>query len=324
MRVLSSLAIGLLFCQSFVCAAYASADKVKPEKKTVKELIIRVKKMRRIFHVYVPPELKDKKEIPLVFVFHGAMENGEVIRRLTGMDELAKKNGFIAVYPYGSGMFVRKYLWWNAIDCCGFASNNKVNDVEFVSAMIDKLSELYSIDKKRIFACGYSNGAMFCFRLACELSDKIAAVTCVGGAMSGKEREPKVPVSVQIIHGTDDRHVPYNGGTGKWARWGYPVNREPVSYAVKFWKKADECTDSSELNETESLKTEVFSGKNKSEVKVITMKGVRHTWPSGKNSILYTDKAFNGLDASQECWNFFSTHPKASIDSKESTEKQPK
>lgn len=310
MRIFSGLLISLLFWQAFFCAALASPDNSKLDQKAVKELIIRVRKMRRIFHVYVPPDVKDKKDIPIVFVFHGAMENGEVIRRLTGMDEVAKKNGFIAVYPYGSGMFVRKYLWWNAIDCCGFASNKKVNDVEFVSAMIDKLGELYSIDSKRIYACGYSNGAMFCFRLACELSKKIAAVTCVGGAMSGKERDPEVPVSVQIIHGTDDRHVPYNGGTGKWARWGYPVNREPVSYAIKFWKKADQCSDEGKVSETEQLKTESYAGKDGSEVKVITMKGVRHTWPSGKNSILYTDKSFNGLDASQECWNFFAEHAK--------------
>lgn len=266
---------------------------------------------KRLYDLHVPASCRGKKDLPLVLVFHGAMENGRVIRKLTGMDHEADANEFIVAYPYGSGRLRRKLLMWNAYDCCGLAIKRNIDDVAFVSALIDKLCNEFPVDRRKVFACGYSNGAMFCLRLAAELSDKIAAIGSVGGSMSGKEKTPGDPVSVLIIHGDDDRHVPYKGGTGKWARWGYPVNKQPVSFSVDFWKKANNCQSDAEIRDDENVKTEVFKGGTAgAELKVITMKGARHNWPGGKQSLLYTDKAFQGLDATRECWTFFAEHPK--------------
>lgn len=266
---------------------------------------------KRIYRLHVPAAPASGTSIPLVLVFHGGMENGAVISKITGMDKVADRENFIVAYPYGSGRLKRKLLMWNAFDCCGYAIAKNIDDVAFVSALIEKLAGQYKIDRNRVYACGYSNGAMFALRLASELSDKVAAVVSVGGSMSGKEKEPSSPVSVLMIHGTDDRHVPYNGGTGKWAKVGYPVNKEPVSYAVDFWRKADGCLLSPQVTEQKDLRIESYSGgKQGAEVKLITLKGARHTWPGGKQSLIYTDKPFNGINATQECWKFFSEHAK--------------
>lgn len=271
-------------------------------------LIVDGLKRRYILHI---PKSGLPALAPLVIVLHGGMENGAVIRKLSRMDEEADRSGFIVAYPYGTGKLKSKLLTWNSFDCCGYAMKEQVDDVKFMGALMDKLQSQYKIDANRIFICGYSNGAMLAYRVACELSDRIAAIASVGGSMSGKEKVPADPVSVLIIHGTADRHVPYNGGGGKWERFGYAVNRQAVSYAFEFWKKASDCREGPFLKESKDLKTESYRAHRKNiEVKLISLEGAGHAWPGGRRSLLYTDKPFSGMDASRECWRFFSEHPK--------------
>lgn len=227
------------------------------------------------------------------------------------MDEEADRRNFIVAYPYGSGRLKRKLLMWNAIDCCGYAIHKNIDDVSFVSVLLEHLADKYEIDSDRIYACGYSNGAMFALRLASELSERFAAVASIGGSMSGKEKTPSDPVSVLMIHGTADTHVPFEGGEGKWSRLGYPVNKMPVSYAVQFWRNANECSLPPKKTDLNDLCIESFGGgKGGSEVRLITLKGAGHTWPGGNQSLLYTDRAFNAINATQECSKFFLDHPK--------------
>lgn len=273
-----------------------------------------VQDRKRLYRLHLPGHVGESKKMPLVIVLHGGMENGVAIAKITGMSQKSDREGFIVAYPYGSGRLKRKFLMWNSIDCCGYAVQKNIDDVAFISALIEKLEHDYPVDKQRIFVCGYSNGAMLALRLGGELCDKLAAIGSIGGSMSGKEKSPGLPVSILMIHGTDDRHVPYKGGLGKWAKWGYPVNKESVAYALDFWKKADACLEKPLVSEDSDLKIETYSGgRGGSEVKLITMKGARHTWPGGKQSILYTDRAFDKISATEECWKFFSEHPKAEM-----------
>lgn len=283
----------------------------------------------RTYFLHFPNKNRLKKMLPVVIVLHGGMENARVISKMTRMNELADSQCFLAVYPEGSGRLKSKFLTWNAVGCCGYALKEKIDDVKFIEQLIDSLHKRYETDKKRVFVTGFSNGAMLALRLACELSDKIAAVASVGGSMSGKECMPNSPVSVLLIHGTKDKHVPYNGGKGKWARFGYPVNEMSVSYALEFWKKANSCTQQAEKIEAKDariseakcgnadgkmpeskMEIESYAGKNGTEIRLISLLGARHTWPGGRQSLLYSDKEFRGLDASKECWQFFQMHPK--------------
>ncbi|MBX9685789.1 MAG: alpha/beta fold hydrolase [Candidatus Obscuribacterales bacterium] len=298
MRLENLLALSLLF-QVSISAAFARD--ISGE--------LQVANLKRHYLLHLPPRLSAAPH-PLLIMLHGGMENGAVIRKLTRMNELADREHFIVAYPYGSGVLKRKFLMWNAIDCCGYAVHKKVDDVAFVAELIDKLIAENNVDPSRVFVCGYSNGAMLALRLAAEIPEKLSAIASVGGSMSGKEKLPELPVSVLMIHGTDDRHVPYEGGTGKWAKQGYPVNDKSVSYAISFWKRADKCSETPELSEKEHQKIETYKGKNNTEVKLITLLGARHNWPGGRKSLLYTDKSFDGLDASRESWDFFLKHPR--------------
>ena len=92
---------------------------------------------------------------------------------------------------------------------------NKIDDVEFTRKVLDDLATTATIDSKRVFATGMSNGGIMSYRLASELSDQIAAIAPVGGPMGTDTCKPKRPVSVIHLHGTDDEPAPFKGGKGK-------------------------------------------------------------------------------------------------------------
>ena len=106
------------------------------------------------------------------------------------------------------------------------------------------VEERHSVDEKRVFATGISNGGMMSYRLACELSALIAAIGPVAGAQN-LECRPAQPVSVVILHGTADLHVLYKGGAPlRMADVRNPRVDRPVSEAVAFWVKQSRCGES--------------------------------------------------------------------------------
>jgi polyhydroxybutyrate depolymerase len=148
---------------------------------------------------------------PLVFALHGGGGTGKKMNRLTDFNRLSDQHGFIVIYPDA----VEKH--WN--DGRGLtdyrAQRENIDDVGFISNLIDVIAGDYAIDRKRVYVTGASNGAMMSFRLACELTDKITAIAPVIGALGENISEkctPSKPIPVFIIGGTGDPLVPWNGG----------------------------------------------------------------------------------------------------------------
>jgi polyhydroxybutyrate depolymerase len=129
------------------------------------------KGLERSYILHVPPGLNASKPVPLVLVFHGIGLDGNEMIRISGFNAQSDLSGFIVVYPDGTG----EKKSWNGGHCCGEAAIKNVDDIGFVQAFIDDLSKLVTLDRKRIYATGFSNGAILDYRLACELSNQIAA-----------------------------------------------------------------------------------------------------------------------------------------------------
>jgi polyhydroxybutyrate depolymerase len=161
----------------------------------------------RSYFVHLPPGYNGHSLSPVVLVLHGATESAEGVEKLSGMSAKADKENFMAVYPTGTG----RLPTWNAGNCCGYAQQNQINDVAFFRALLNKIQQEYPVDGRRVFVTGISNGAMMSYRLACELSDKIAAVAPVERAQN-VPCHPVGPVSLIVFHGTGDHLVPFNGG----------------------------------------------------------------------------------------------------------------
>lgn len=156
----------------------------------------------RQYAIYVPSSYDGNgPPVPLVLGFHGGYGTGAGFQRNYAYDELAEAEGFIAVYPNGA----ENYRSWNAGQCCGRAEGLEIDDVGFVSALIDTLVGRYRIDTTRIYATGMSNGGMLTYRLACELGHRFAAVAPVACTMVlAGPCQARVPVPLLHIHSEPD------------------------------------------------------------------------------------------------------------------------
>ena len=214
-----------------------SAVAAEPLKPGDHSRTVTVGKLERTYLVHVPPKYDGAKAMPVVLVFHGGGSNPEQMEKYCGLDAKADEAGFIAVYPAGSGHL--SFLTWNAGNCCGYAERNNVDDVAFVRALLDDLIAADRIDEKRIYATGMSNGGIFCYRLADEMSDRIAAIAPVSGTMGSATCQPKRPVPIIHFHGTADEFVAFGGGGGPKSI--SKTDFFSVDHTMKQWTKADGC-----------------------------------------------------------------------------------
>jgi len=166
--------------------------------------------LERIYLLHVPRGLDLGQPSPLVLVFHSYSGNAEAARLISGFNRIADEEYFIVVYPNGTGDDAST-LSWNGGRCCFYARDNNIEDVGFTRQMIADIESCASIDPKRIYAAGMSNGGIFSYRLACEMSATFAAVAPVAGSLVYEPCQPEQPISVIHVHGLYDNVVPYNG-----------------------------------------------------------------------------------------------------------------
>jgi polyhydroxybutyrate depolymerase len=253
--------------------------------------------LTRRYFVHAPPS-NDSKPLPLVLVLHGATQSPENVEEMSGMSAAADRENFLAVYPRGTG----RLPTWNAGACCGPAMEQRIDDVGFIDALIAKLERDYAVDPKRIFATGISNGGMLSYRLACELSGKIAAIAPVEGAQD-LACHPSNPVSVIVFHGTADRLVPFEGGRTPFQVGPHRADTSVASSAA-FWAKQDGCSPTPQREESGGAHVETYSGcRDGSGVAVYAIQGGHHIWPGTRFS-------HNDVPATSLMWSFFAQHPK--------------
>ncbi len=252
----------------------------------------------RTYLLHVPSNDDPQRKMPLVLVLHGATQSPESAERMPGMSELADRENFLVAYPRGTG----RLPTWNSGNCCGLAMREQVDDVAFIRALIEKLERDYPVDPTRVYVTGISNGAMMSFRLACDLSDKVAAIAPVEGAQNLKCR-PSNRVSVLVFHGTADRLVPFNGGSTPFQVGGRRTDT-PVMDTVAFWVNKDECTSDPQREETSEVHTTIYSDcGGGTSVALYAIQGGRHMWPG-------TRASGNDARATDIMWAFFEQHPK--------------
>ena len=264
----------------------------------------------RTYTVHLPRGIGDEHTYPLVLVFHGGGGNDDNAARMTGFSARADAEQFIVVYPNGTGRLNDKILTWNTGNCCGYALDNNVDDVGFVRALIEKLQSEYPINPKRVYATGISNGGMMSYQLACNLSDKIAAIAPVAGALN-LTCQPAHPVAVIAFHGDADQHVLYNGGVP--LKQVDPHSREDksVAYAISFWVKQNQCNPSAQKSERGKVIVESYTNcRDNADVILYTLKNFGHAWPQGARGTILADDPKAEISATNVMWEFFKQHSK--------------
>jgi polyhydroxybutyrate depolymerase len=197
----------------------------------------------RSYLLHVPPQARDNAALPVVVVLHGAADDAARNRAWLGLDPYADREGFVVVYPDGTGPLPRHILTWNAGACCGTAQWRKVDDVGFVVAVLDDVAERTHVDPTRVYATGFSNGGMLAYRLAAEASERFAAIAPVAGTSTVTLDARVHPMPVMHVHSVDDLVVPYRGGTTRIGLLPIAVRHPAVEDVLDAWARHDGCPD---------------------------------------------------------------------------------
>jgi polyhydroxybutyrate depolymerase len=267
---------------------------------------------QRSYIVHVPPGYDAETPTPVVLVFHAAGMNARLMILFCQMHKKSDEAGFVAVYPNGTGA-ANLFLTFNAGGVATKGPNRRPDDVRFTAALVDDLAQVVNVDAKRLYATGLSNGAIMCYTLAAELSDRIAAIAPVAGAATTKEIHPSRPVPVLHFHGTADTFVPPAGPGEKTPRF---LSFLSLDESLRIWTRHNGCPDEPTVTQLPDaaddgtrVTRKVFGpGTNGAEVVLYLIEGGGHTWPGQKSPLALVGKSTADISANDLIWEFFQKH----------------
>lgn len=261
--------------------------------------------LTRNYIVFLPQNYQPN--MPVVFNLHGYTYTAGWHVDYTLMNNVADTAGFIVVYPNAIPPGFNGGVWIPDPPHL----DTTINDVGFVSALIDTIEVHYDIDTNRIYCCGLSNGGQMTYRLACQLGHRFAAVASVSGLMSdissaGCLSNPPLPLL--HIHGTGDDIVPYNGSTYQWS----------VEETLDFWIEKNGCSYPADtvflpdLDPNDGCTVQKIIYTNCEDNSCIIFYKVidgGHSWPGAPSNPWWSYPTNKDIDANIEIWNFFKEYP---------------
>lgn len=256
----------------------------------------------RTYRLHLPPQYDGETLLPLVINMHSFGTSAGIHIYMSQMDSKADEEGFIVVYPNGTGPLRS----WNADISVGSVHHSRVDDVGFIDALIDTLIANYAIDTLRIYAAGFSNGGMMAYRLACELSDRIAAIASVAGGLMFDDCLCERAVPLIHFHARNDPVVPY------YKKPLRGVIFPSIDSVMQNWAQRNGCNMGPDSFYTEkgALMQRWRQKEGDMEVILWTTEEGQHTWPSGKGVPFPTvSTPSKAISANDLIWEFFSNHP---------------
>jgi polyhydroxybutyrate depolymerase len=257
----------------------------------------------RTFLLHLPENYSENDTLPLILAFHGGFGSAANLQEQSGLSQKANSENFIVVYPEGIKSVPLGIRTWNAGWCCGYASKTNSNDIGFVASLLDTLENQMNIDPERIYATGMSNGGFLTYRLACGLSDRIAAFAPVAASMSMSECKPENSVPIIHFHSYQDSSIPYQGGVGNGVSDHYNPPIDSVLNAFAFHNNCVNTNDTILNNEQYTYVKWSDCECNKEIQFYITQDG-GHSWP-GEVKTPVGDSTSKYINATDLMWKFF-------------------
>jgi len=257
----------------------------------------------RTYLLNLPPHYYDTANLTLVVALHGFGGSAAQAEEDYGITDKANTEGFIVVYPEGipssGGFHLRS---WNTGTCCPVAQTENVDDVHFISVLIDQLIAKYKVNPKKVYVAGMSNGAMMAYTLACDLSDKIAAITSVSGTlMVSSPCQPSRAVPILHIHSELDTRVPFDGGIGMANHYFTPVDS-----ALNVWAALDSCDTPPIATQNSGYTfTEWKDHNGRPAIDLYLTQDGGHSWPGGLKPREKADPPSTAVNATDLLWDFF-------------------
>lgn len=265
----------------------------------------------RCYLIYRPISHSPEEPVMVILTIHGYLSNPQGIMLIDGWRKIAEREGFILVYPQGTGY----PLGWNA----SATFRSEKDDIQFFRDVLADLGTLLKVDENRVYINGVSNGGMMSLNAACEAPDVFAAVGSVGTSIEFEQMvcQPKKPVPLILFHGTGDPGMPYEGGDMKLLGIILGVWPPPFMYPVEMFaaNSAEKIGCPSEP-ETEGplgdITTFTYAPcERNAEVILYKLRNHGHTWPGGPPLPL-AGGSTQDIHASEEMFNFFVRHPQRS------------
>lgn len=260
----------------------------------------------RTYLVHLPENYDNSIQYPVVIAMHGGFGSADNLQNQSTLSEKADDANFIVVYPEGVKGGILNIRTWNAGWCCGNATNEDIDDVGFIDRLLDTLIHDFAVDTNMIYATGISNGGMMSYRLACELSNRIAAIAPVAASMVTYECNPDRPVPIIHFQSYLDTNVPYLGGMGTGTSSHY---NPPLDSIFDVWSSYDVCiSENDTLSHTNEFTYVQWSDCScNTTIDYYISQDGGHSWPGGTKTIIGDDVS-EFINANDLMWDFFQKH----------------
>ena len=274
--------------------------------------------LTRLYDVFLPSDYNANANFPVVIMLHGGGGDKDVIKGFTQLNPVANALGYIAVYPQGfEPLPIGGFSW---ADGRGTAADNAgIDDIGFISTLINQLISDYAIDDQRVYVAGFSNGGFMTQTLACEIPGELAAAAALGsslGVSQSADCNTAEATPMMYVVGTADPEIPYNGGTMT------NPNVEPiigVEAAVQFWVNKNNCDPTPQTTNLPDTVTddnstvELLKYDNcdcSSDVYFYKVINGGHTWPGNEIPSIESQlgETNEDINAGFRMLNFFNDH----------------
>jgi polyhydroxybutyrate depolymerase len=262
--------------------------------------------IERTFFVHLPENYRPSVSYPLIFAMHGGGALGyEGIEAQSGLSELSDAENFIVVYP--EGLKRLGFRTWNAGDCCPSATLLGTDDAGFIVSLLEKLNQDLSIDNKKVYATGFSNGGQLAYALANRYPHTFAAVSAVAGVLQDFPFNPVRKVPIIHFHSYQDATAPYFGGfsDAPFITFTFPSVDSTLMLIAKDYK----CNRIKQTVFADSATYDFFRYSDCDtdvQIDLYVSRDGGHTWPGGQ--AFATMPVTRHVDASSLMWEFFKSY----------------
>ena len=291
-------------------AGFGSPALLAQSKQATHVIMVQVGDAYRSVQLHIPAGHDSATPLPLVFNLHGTGDTAERQELLTGMSVVANEERFLvaggmAKFKFPDGRMAGNLSWnVNLVP-------DEVNDVDYILAAIDAVDRKVSVDRKRVYVTGFSGGGRMTSRLACELSDRIAAVAPVSGVQFPDDCQPVRPIPIVTLHGVMDPSNNYHGAADPERNSSWVMG---VESTVSKWAENNGC-GSQAIAEKITDEITRFSYGNciaGADVTLYRIENGGHSWPGSPFADRFPERlgvTNIDIDASRLIWEFFEAHP---------------
>ena len=257
--------------------------------------------LTRSYVLHVPANYDPGFPVPLVLALHGLGDMATNFANV-GLSQVADQEDFFVVYPQAVADPLFGTAWNNGAGSLGIVINGDVDDIGFLDALIDQIASEYIINLERIYCTGFSMGGIMTHKMACEMSDRLAAVASVAGPLpdaSVANCPTERPMPVMHMHGTADGVVAYADGSFS----GFDAGLTGAEETIAFWQTQNGCSDMMTIEllpdtADDGYTIETWNATacdDDGRALLYKIEGADHTWLQSNNDV----------DANVEIWDFF-------------------